>query len=73
MPRREFTPEQTERIKAFFVDCCRFGKSIGLNQVQLAGALSAFAERLAGSTSDMSPLDRYIDNPHGDNPKAKPV
>jgi hypothetical protein len=68
-----FTPEQVERIKGFFVDCCRFGKEIGIDNVKLAGALSAFAERLAGPTSDNSPLDRYINNPNGDNPGAKPV
>jgi len=62
---------QLERIQALFVDICRQGRDIGLDNRQLSASLSAMAERLAGPTSDNSPLERYINNPHGDNPNQK--
>jgi hypothetical protein len=63
--------DQLNRIQALFVDICRQGQDMRLNNRQLAASLSAMAERLAGPTSDNSPLERYINNPHGDNPDRK--
>ena len=64
------TPEQREHWKIQFVTLCKWGKERGLTREQLAGGLLAMAAKLA---EDDSPLERYIDNPDGDNPKARPA
>ena len=65
-----FDVVQLAHLREMFVEVCKRAKAAGISRIALAGSLHAMAEKL---TEDTSPLDRYIDNPGGDNPVAKPV
>jgi hypothetical protein len=51
----------------YFVECCKWGAGVGLNETQLSAVLAAYTVFLS---SNGRPLQYYVDNPKGTNPNA---